>query len=126
MKKSTSIVKTVIIIIMALVIALDTVFIFILSNSINAVDQRVTEQEVNDVYVATLLMDKDICSKKDYVTDVIKEYSTIITDRPYILLINPDLKPVLKEILKENSDIVENNPSFKVIFPSILLNTLSP
>ena len=50
MKKSTSIVKTVIIIIMALVIALDTVFIFILSNSINAVDQRVTEQEVNDVY----------------------------------------------------------------------------
>ena len=106
MKKSTSIVKTVIIIIMALVIALDTVFIFILSNSINAVDQRVTEQEVNDVYVATLLMDKDICSKKDYVTDVIKEYSTIITDRPYILLINPDLKPVLKEILKENSDIV--------------------
>lgn len=46
MKKSTSIVKTVIIIIMALVIALDTVFIFILSNSINAVDQRVTEQEV--------------------------------------------------------------------------------
>lgn len=117
MKKSTSIVKTVIIIIMALVIALDTVFIFILSNSINAVDQRVTEQEVNDVYVATLLMDKDICSKKDYVTDVIKEYSTIITDRPYILLINPDLKPVLKEILKENSDIVENNPSFKVIFP---------
>ena len=80
MKKSTSIVKTVIIIIMALVIALDTVFIFILSNSINAVDQRVTEQEVNDVYVATLLMDKDICSKKDYVTDVIKEYSTIITD----------------------------------------------
>lgn len=49
---------------MALVIALDTVFIFILSNSINAVDQRVTEQEVNDVYVATLLMDKDICSKK--------------------------------------------------------------
>lgn len=119
MKKSTSIVKTVIIIIMAFVIALDTVFIFILSNSINAVDQRVTEQEVNDVYVATLLMDKDICSKKDYVTDVIKEYSTIITDRPYILLINPDLKPVLKEILKENSDIVENNPSFKVIFPEL-------
>lgn len=78
-----------------------------------------TEQEVNDVYVATLLMDKDICSKKDYVTDVIKEYSTIITDRPYILLINPDLKPVLKEILKENSDIVENNPSFKVIFPEL-------
>lgn len=55
-------------------------------------------------------------------TDVIKEYSTIITDRPYILLINPDLKPVLKEILKENSDIVENNPSFKVIFPSFLIN----
>ena len=125
MKKSTSIVKTVIIIIMALVIALDTVFIFILSNSINAVDQRVTEQEVNDVYVASLLMDKDICSKKDYVTDVIKEYSTIITDRPYILLINPDLKPVLKEILKENSDIAESNPSFKVIFPELFENLSS-
>lgn len=119
MKKSINIIKTVIIIIMAAVIAVDTILIFIMSDSIRAVDDRVTEQEVDDVYVATLLMDKDICGKKDYVTQVIKNHSTIITDRPYILLINPDLKPVLKEILKEDPGIAEDNTSIKIIFPEL-------
>lgn len=119
MKKTTSIIKTVIVIIMAIAIIVDTVLIFILSDSVRAVEQRVTEQTVDDMYVAALLMDKDICNNKDYVTQIIKTDSSIITEKPYILLINPDLKPVIKEIIKENPDIAESNSSIKVIFPEL-------
>lgn len=57
---------------------------------------------------------------KSLVVNTLKDYPNILRDEPIIFIANPDLKPLVAEILEEEPSILESAPLILYDYPELM------